>query len=39
VDVYIRRLRKKIEENPDDPLFIHTVRGLGYVYRDGRHAA
>jgi two-component system response regulator RegX3 len=39
VDVYIRRLRKKIEEVPDDPLFIHTVRGLGYVYRDARRAA
>lgn len=39
VDVYIRRLRKKIEADPDDPMFIHTVRGLGYVYRDGRRAA
>jgi DNA-binding response OmpR family regulator len=39
VDVYIRRLRKKIEKDPDDPLFIHTVRGLGYVFRDGRRAA
>jgi two-component system, OmpR family, response regulator RegX3 len=39
VDVYIRRLRKKIEDDPDDPMFIHTVRGLGYVYRDGRRAA
>jgi two-component system response regulator RegX3 len=39
VDVYIRRLRKKIENDPDDPMFIHTVRGLGYVYRDGRRAA
>jgi two-component system response regulator RegX3 len=39
VDVYIRRLRKKIEADPDDPMFIHTVRGLGYVYREGRRAA
>ncbi|MGI8690334.1 MAG: hypothetical protein ACR2M3_17280 [Thermomicrobiales bacterium] len=28
-----------MEQDPDDPLFIHTVRGLGYVYRDGRRAA
>lgn len=34
VDVYIRRLRAKIEPEPSDPLFIHTVRGLGYVYRE-----
>jgi two-component system, OmpR family, response regulator RegX3 len=33
VDVYIRRLRAKIEPEPSDPLFIHTIRGLGYVYR------
>ncbi len=39
VDVYIRRMRKKIEQDPDDPAFIHTVRGLGYVFRDGRRAA
>jgi DNA-binding response OmpR family regulator len=35
VDVYIRRLRAKIEPAPSDPIFIHTVRGLGYVYRAG----
>jgi two-component system, OmpR family, response regulator RegX3 len=35
-DVYIRRLRKKIEANPDNPRFIHTIRGMGYVYRDAR---
>jgi two-component system response regulator RegX3 len=39
VDVYIRRLRKKIEMDPDDPSFIHTVRGIGYVFREGRRAA
>jgi two-component system, OmpR family, response regulator RegX3 len=38
VDVYIRRLRAKIEPEPSDPLFIHTVRGLGYVYREGKRA-
>lgn len=28
--VYIKRLREKIEENPQEPVFIKTVRGLGY---------
>ena len=30
VAVYIRRLRKKLEENPDKPVHILTVRGYGY---------
>lgn len=30
VDVYIRRLRKKIEINPTRPLYIETVVGSGY---------
>lgn len=33
VDVYIRYLRKKIDENYDNKL-IHTVRGCGYVLRE-----
>ncbi|HET8798619.1 MAG TPA: response regulator transcription factor [Thermoanaerobaculia bacterium] len=28
--VYIRRLRRKIEADPDRPEFLHTVRGFGY---------
>lgn len=28
--VYIKRLRKKIEDNPQQPAIIETVRGLGY---------
>lgn len=28
--VYIKRLRDKIEDNPQDPKIIKTVRGLGY---------
>lgn len=29
--VYIKRLRDKIEDNPDSPSIIKTVRGMGYV--------
>lgn len=29
--VYIKRLRDKIEEDPASPVYIKTVRGLGYV--------
>ncbi|MGE0563127.1 MAG: response regulator [Pseudolabrys sp.] len=30
VDVQVNRLRRKIERNPANPLFIQTVRGVGY---------
>ena len=30
VNVYIRRLREKIEREPSDPLIVLTVTGLGY---------
>lgn len=30
VDAHIRRLRVKIEDHPDEPKIIHTVRGMGY---------
>lgn len=29
--VYIKRLRDKIEEEPNKPLIIKTVRGIGYI--------
>ena len=32
VDVHIRRLREQIEEKPDDPGFLVTVRGFGYRF-------
>ena len=32
IAVYIRRLRSKIEEDPTNPQFITTVRGLGYRF-------
>ena len=30
VDVQVNRLRRKIEQDPANPLFIQTVRGIGY---------
>lgn len=33
VDVTIRRLRVKIEENPGNPQYILSRRGLGYYYK------
>lgn len=32
LNVHIRRLREKIEENPNEPRFIKTVWGIGYVF-------
>ena len=32
VDVHIRRLRERIEEQPDDPRYLTTVRGFGYRF-------
>jgi len=32
VDVTVRRLREKIEDNPSEPTFILTKRGIGYYF-------
>jgi phosphate regulon transcriptional regulator PhoB len=32
VDVYIRRLREKIEPDPENPAHLKTVRGTGYLF-------
>ncbi len=32
LDVHIRRLREKVEEDPANPSLISTVRGLGYKF-------
>ena len=34
VDVNIRRLRSKIESDPSNPLYIETVWGIGYRWKD-----
>jgi len=34
VDVTVRRLREKIEDDPSDPKYIITRRGLGYALRN-----
>ena len=32
VDVHVRRLRQKIEKDPDDPTYIKTAWGVGYKF-------
>jgi DNA-binding response OmpR family regulator len=34
IDVHVRWLRQKIESNPAQPHYIHTVRGVGYRFTD-----
>lgn len=34
LNVHIRHLREKIEQNPNDPQYIRTVWGIGYAFED-----
>lgn len=34
VDVHIAALRKKLGDDPENPRFIETVRGVGYRFKD-----
>ncbi|MCI6400262.1 MAG: response regulator transcription factor [Oscillospiraceae bacterium] len=34
VDVHVRYLRQKIEDEPDNPQYILTVRGVGYCFAE-----
>jgi two-component system phosphate regulon response regulator PhoB len=34
VDVHVRRLREQIEEQPDSPRYLTTVRGFGYRFEE-----
>ncbi len=36
VDVHIRRLRAQIEEDPANPKYIKTMRGIGYSFEGNR---
>jgi DNA-binding response OmpR family regulator len=38
VDVYILRLRQKIEADPANPLLIRSVRGFGYSFNNAVQA-
>ena len=35
LDVHVKRLRAKIEEDPKNPVHLVTVRGLGYKFESG----
>jgi two-component system phosphate regulon response regulator OmpR len=35
IDVQVTRLRRKIEVDPREPRFLHTVRGRGYILKPG----
>ena len=39
VDVYVLRLRQKVEEDPANPILIHSVRGFGYTFEPRRAMA
>lgn len=34
VDVHIQHIRKKIEPDPQNPSYLHTVRGIGYKFTE-----
>jgi DNA-binding response OmpR family regulator len=39
VDVYVLRLRQKVESDPAAPTLIHSVRGFGYTFEPRRAMA
>ena len=36
IDVFVRRLREKIEPDPRHPRYLKTLRGIGYRFENGR---
>ncbi len=36
IDVFVRRLREKIEQDPRHPRYLKTLRGIGYRFEAGR---
>ena len=39
VDVHVRRLREQIEEQPDAPRYLTTIRGFGYRFEEPQEGA
>ena len=39
IDVFVRRLREKIEPDPERPVYLKTVRGVGYRFDRGSSEA
>ncbi|MDR3171256.1 MAG: response regulator transcription factor [Treponema sp.] len=39
VAVYIQHLRRKIEDDPANPVYIETIHGMGYRFNTERHSA
>ncbi len=39
IDVHVLNLRKKIEPDPAQPIYIRTVRGVGYAFAEPEHLA
>ena len=39
IDTHIRNLRKKLEPDPSQPIYIVTVYGVGYKFQGARHEA
>jgi len=39
VDVYVLRLRQKVEQDPAAPVLIHSIRGFGYTFEPRRAMA
>lgn len=37
VDVHVRYLRQKIEDDDNNPTYIETIRGIGYKFNDKGH--
>ncbi len=35
VDSHVARIRRKLNEDGNEPRFIRTVHGVGYAFRDG----
>jgi two-component system response regulator RegX3 len=34
LNVHIRRLREKLEDDPNNPKYIRTIWGTGYIFED-----